>query len=120
METPSKCITNRAFIKKAYHFFKYYPLTHKNPEEMLRKTLLNIEHLVEKSKSINDLTPISKEIKTMLPLTDYSSLYQEEMSDEKGRFILYRPLKFLGLERNDGKIVEIYDLVFLLPKSSNI
>lgn len=101
METPSKCITNRAFIKKAYHFFKYYPLTHKNPEEMLRKTLLNIEHLVERSVSINDLTSISKEMKTMLPLADFSSLCQEEVSDEK------------------GKIVEIYDLVFLPPKSPN-
>lgn len=75
--------------------------------------MLRLETLVEKARDIEALEPLCKEALDILGIDSSKGLYQIELIGEKDRYIIYKPLKFIDPKRKDGKIVLVYDLVYL-------
>lgn len=118
MYIPTKLRTNRAFAKKALNFIKYYPLKRKDPLEMLKTTLIELERLVDKAKSIEDLEPLSHEVKSLVDYPRPDELFQIEVIGEKNRFIVYYPSKFFETNKDPEKIAYIYDFLYIPRESS--
>jgi len=117
MSTPTHLDATRAFSKKALNFIKYYPLLRKDPREMLQRTLQILEELVSGASSVSELEPLCREARMMTTYSDPDGLFQIEIEGDKDKFIVYRPVKFLGPDRSDGKIVVIHDLIYI-PRAS--
>lgn len=116
MQIPEKLKTNRAFVKKAFNFVKYYPLTREDPLQMLLETLNRLEKLVDSSKDVSRLEPLSKKAQSIGNYLKPEELFQIEVIGEKNRFIIYRPTKFFKTEESE-KIAFVYDLIHV-PKEN--
>lgn len=112
MNLPKGLRTNRAFIKKAYTFFKFYPKTRENPAQMLLKTLTEIIRLINRG-DVNQLEPLSKKAQLVGNYSNPKELFQIEIIGEKGRFVIYKPTKLLESGNNCGEIAYIHDLLYI-------
>ena len=105
-----KLTTNRAFILKVKNFCKYYPLTSKDPEYMIRESINSLKRLVDCSKDISLLESLSKEAIAICTHSTPDELFQFQVVGESNRFIIYRPYMFFDKNKN---ILELYDLIFI-------
>lgn len=113
MYIPQHLDGTRAFIKKAFQFIKYYPLKYKDPTDMLRKTLIKLENVINDAKDLSDLEPLSTEAKMMVTTTSQRELCQIKVEGEEHLWIVYQPAKFLGSVKDKSKVACLYDLIYL-------
>lgn len=117
MHLPKGLRTNRAFIKKAFNFIKYYPLKRKDPADMLLRTLKELTKWVNCAKSLDELEPLSQEVQLIGNYSKHEQLFQIEVVGERDRFIIYKPSKFFKKSKKTAsEIVYIYDLLYIPRK----
>lgn len=111
MNFNGKVNSTRAFWKKAHNYLRYYPVTHKNPVDILRRSIEEILRIVTSCKSIDNLEPLSKGV---LGVTEYikgGHHCQISMLEEQRRFIIYTPTKLLGTNETEQEVIKLIDLV---------
>jgi len=113
MSVPTPLLTNNAFVKKFLTYIKFYPIRYKDPKELLENAFEELESSVMKADSLLDLEPICNEAKITTKHSNPENLCQLEVQGERGLYLIYEPLKFTDLNRIDGKIALLYDLIHL-------
>ena len=113
MDLPKKLDCRQWFIKKARNFCKYYIPYGKEPTEMLRNTLVELENIVDNADSMDSLTPLDSKIKGLLEYQVDGTFFQIQVQGELNRYILYRPVKFLESSDSQKFVAVIYDLVYI-------
>ncbi len=104
--------SNRAFILKVKNFCKYYPLTSRDPEDMIRESINALKALIDSSTSVSSLDVLSPEVEAIIEHSKPDELFQYKVIGEINRYIIYKAEKFYGGE----DILELYDLLYI-PKS---
>ena len=113
MQIPDNVNASRTFIKKAYNFIRYYPLTRKDPMTMLLDSINEICDLVSSCSDISELEPINEIVKQNGGYQSTEGLFQLKIQDEERRVIIYRPSNLLGIVDSDNEIVYLYDILVI-------
>ena len=80
---------------------------------MVVETLNGLEATLKACKNVSGLEPLSEECKSMTKYENKENLFQIQVSDENNRYIIYHPLKLLGLETSNGKDTLILDMLYI-------
>ncbi len=111
MDYAIKVNASRAFWKKAHNYLRYYPVTHKEPVNLLQQTIDKILHYALSAKTIQNLESVSESVRQSANVENTDHLCQMAMIEEKRRFILYIPTKLLGINETSEEIVKLVDIV---------
>ena len=111
MDYAAKVNSSRAFWKKAHNYLRYYPLTHKEPFNLLQQTIDKIVRSALSAKTIENLESISENVRKSANVENTDHLCQMAMIEEKRRYILYIPTKLLGIHETTEEIVKLVDIV---------